>query len=100
MESYVTRNSVLLLGLSLPLFLAPLSRAEADATQTKRPLYILPFMRFEDRLSTSIMDSRIRTTLGELTQLRKKYPEQPIKEVFQFSGAVADVLAEANPRTH
>jgi hypothetical protein len=75
----------------VPLF-AGMAAPAADVPQQKAPVLILAYSRFEDYSQMFPASDRVRRLLQHLEELRKAYPQQPFKPVFQFSGAMSNAL--------
>ncbi len=58
----------------------------------KQPVYVMLYTQFEDHTQPSLAGERIRRLIPPLERLRKEYPEYRISSIFEFSGAMSEVL--------
>jgi hypothetical protein len=79
---------------------ASLMAAWAEEKPVKQPIYIYMFSRVEDHLNLEMGEEKIRRTVPLLDKLREQYPQYGSSCLFQFTGAVSNVLAEFNNGNH
>jgi hypothetical protein len=73
-----------------------LSFAVGANDMAKPPVFILLYTRFEDHTHFQYAAERIQRLLPELERTRSENPQYHISAVFQFSGAMSEVLANMN----
>ncbi len=66
--------------------------ASAEPSTPKQPLWILLYSRFEDYTQMYPATDRVIRMLSQVERFRKEYPGQPVKPVFQFSGAMSNAI--------
>ncbi len=64
----------------------------AEAPNSKQPVLILLYSRFEDYSQMYPAADRVIRLLSQVERFRKQYPRQPITPVFQFSGAMSNAI--------
>ncbi len=80
------------LFLPLAAVLAVARPAGAETPNSKQPVLILLYSRFEDYSQMYPVNDRVIRLLSQVERFRKQYPQQSITPVFQFSGAMSNAI--------
>ncbi len=72
----------------------------ATETAKQQPVLILLYTRIDDHIHIQSSQERIVRLLASVAEFRKRHPGMAITPVFQFSGAMTDVLAAGNKDLH
>lgn len=78
----------------LPLAIAAASAATLTGAPLPRPVYVLLVSTIEDHLNTELSEERIERTLPIVERYRREHPALAVSCLMEFTGAVADSLAE------
>ena len=75
---------------------ALVASSAVDPTVSKAPVLIFLYTRFEDFTHPQLAEERIDTLLPALQKFRMMHPQYGASSVFEFSGAMSEVLSTRN----